>query len=238
MPPTDSTSTSNWKVTVGATAIVQPRYPGADTRRIQPWPAFDIEYRNRIFFRDDEPLGVYIVNNAQWNAGLSVQYDLNQRLEKDDSKLHGMGNVPMTPRAKLFAQYSFAPFAVAASAAQDIGGHHEGLIGNLNATGTLPLGNRLSISTGPGVDWMSGQYARTFYGVNSGQSDASGLPQYAAHAGVQDVYFGVDAIYQLDAHWAIGGSVRLLRLEGSAANGPVTARKTQDIESVSVTYTF
>jgi outer membrane scaffolding protein for murein synthesis (MipA/OmpV family) len=237
-PATDSDVSPDWKVTVGATVLFQPKYPGADTHRVQPWPAFDLEYKNRVFFRDEEPIGVYFVNNANWSVGLSLQYDLKQRLEKDDARLQGMGNVPRTPRAKLFTQYTYSAFSVAASAAQDIGGNHEGLIANLNATGTLPIGNRLYVSAGPGIDWMNGQYARTFFGVNSGQSDASGLPQYAAHAGVQDVYFGVDATYLLTDHLAAGASVRLLRLQGSAANGPVTSKKTQDIESLSLTYTF
>ncbi|MGF6851376.1 outer membrane scaffolding protein for murein synthesis (MipA/OmpV family) [Paraburkholderia sp. CI3] len=62
-------------------------------------------------------MGVYVVNDSHWSAGLALQYDLNERPQRDDARLKGMGDAWMTPRAKLFAQYTLSAFSVAAFAA-------------------------------------------------------------------------------------------------------------------------
>ena len=61
---TNAAPTPDWTVTLGAEAQWEPAYPGANFMRLRPYPAFDIEYKNRFFAKEDMLAGVYLVNNC------------------------------------------------------------------------------------------------------------------------------------------------------------------------------
>jgi MipA family protein len=240
--PASSTSAdaekSDWIITVGAGIMAGPKYPGSNAMRFQPIPAFDIEYKNLLFAKDDMPLGVYFINTPVWSAGLAVQYDFTQRRPSDNPALAALGGVDSTYRAKLFGSYTLSALTFSTSAAQDIGGHGEGLLVDANAIATLPLGSKWYLSAGPGLSWGNSQYQNTFFGVNQAQSVASGLPQYQAHAGLRDVYVSFEADYLITKHWTAALTLRLAQLQGSAAHGPVTQSRQQTTSTAALSYTF
>jgi MipA family protein len=228
----------DWVVTLGGGVQAGPRYPGSNSTRFLPIPAVDIEYKNLLFAKQDMPLGVYFINNAQWSAGLAVQYDLTERRASDDAHLAGLANLPMTPRAKLFGAYTWSALTVSASAAQDIGGHAEGLVLDVNAIATLPLGTQWYLSAGPGVTWGNGQYQSTYFGITPAQNAASGLPQYTARAGVNNVYLSLEADYLLTKHWTATANVKIAQLQSDAAHSPITESRQQTTSTLSLSYSY
>lgn len=228
----------DWVVTLGAGVQAGPRYPGSHSIGYLPIPAVDIEYKNRLFAKQDMPLGVYFINDPHWSAGLALQYDTTERHSADDPHLAGLANLPMTPRAKLFAAYTISALTVSTSAAQDIGGHAEGLVIDVNAIATLPLGTQWYLSAGPGVTWGNGQYQSTFFGITPAQNLASGLPNYTAHAGVNNVYLSLEADYLITKHWTATVNVKIAELQGSAARSPITESRQQTTSTLSLTYTY
>jgi MipA family protein len=229
---------SDWVVTVGAGVMVGPKYPGSNSMRFQPIPAIDIEYKNLLFAKQDMPLGVYFINTPVWSAGLAVQYDNTQRRPSDNPALASIGGVDSTYRAKLFGSYTLSALTFSTSAAQDIGGHSEGLLIDANVIGTLPLGSKWYLSAGPGATWGNSQYQNTFFGVNQAQSAASGLPQYQAHAGLRDIYLSFEADYLITKHWTATATVKIAQLQSSAAHGPVTQSRQQTTTTAALSYTF
>jgi len=228
----------DWVVTLGAGVQAEPRYPGSHAIGYMPIPAVDIEYKNRLFAKQDMPLGVYFINDPHWSAGVALQYDMTERRSADDPRLAGLANLPMTPRAKLFAAYTISALTVSTSAAQDIGGHAEGLVIDVNAIATLPLGTQWYLSAGPGVTWGNGQYQSTFFGITPAQNLASGLPNYTAHAGVNNVYLSLEADYLITKHWTATVNVKIAELQGSAARSPITESRQQTTSTLSLTYTY
>jgi MipA family protein len=229
---------SDWVVTLGAGVMVGPKYPGSNSMRFQPIPAIDIEYKNLLFAKQDMPLGVYFINTPVWSAGLAVQYDNTQRRPSDNPALASIGGVDSTYRAKLFGSYTLSALTFSTSAAQDIGGHSEGLLIDANVIGTLPLGSKWYLSAGPGATWGNSQYQNTFFGVNQAQSAASGLPQYQAHAGLRDIYLSFEADYLITKHWTATATVKIAQLQSSAAHGPVTQSRQQTTTTAALSYTF
>jgi outer membrane protein len=240
---TSTTSTApapapDWTVTVGAEAQWEPSYPGANFMRLRPFPAFDIEYKNRFFAKEDMLFGVYFINNANWSAGLALQYDVTERETSDDTRLRGLQNVPATPRAKAFLTYTQSAFTFSTSAAQDIAGNREGLVVETKATVTLPVGKKLYLTAGPGVTWTNGTYQQTFFGVTPSQSAASGLPVYDAHSGAATGYVTVEADYLITKSLIATVEMKFARLYGNSALSPITRRVQQNTDTLALTYTF
>jgi outer membrane protein len=235
---TSALAQPDWIVTLGAGVQAGPRYPGSNSIDFMPIPAIDIEYKNLLFAKQDMPLGVYFINNPHWSAGLALQYDLTERHSADDSRLAGLANLPMTLRAKLFATYTISALTVSASAAQDIGGHAEGLVVDANAIAALPLGTQWYLSAGPGISWGNGQYQRTFFGITPAQNLASGLPQYTGRAGINNVYLSLEADYLITKHWTATANVKVAQLQSSAARSPITESRQQTTSTLSLSYTY
>jgi len=228
----------DWSITLGAGIEALPRYPGARALALTPIPAVDIEYKNRWFAKQDMPLGVYFINNANWSAGLALQYDMTERRASDAPRLNGLAELPMTPRAKLFAAYTLSALTVSTSAAQDVGGHAEGLVADANAIVTLPLGSQWYFSAGPGITWGNRQYQETYFGITPAQSEASGLTPYAAHGGVASDYLSLEAHYLITKHWIASANCKLAQLQGSAAHSPVTISHRQTTSTLTLSYTY
>jgi len=140
-------------------------------------------------------------------------------------------------RAKAFAQYTVSFLTLSTDAEQDILGNRQGLIVNGDAYVSAPVGRWL-FSLGAGLSWVSGQYMRTFFGVDAAQSARSGLPVFATGAGVRDRHLNAIVTCKLDDHWTANGSVTIARLHGNAADSPITQRRQQTTAMASVTYRF
>jgi MipA family protein len=238
-PVPASAAASDWSVTVGAGVQVEARYPGASSQSTMPIPAFDIEYKNRWFAKEDMPLGVYAVNDAHWSVGLALQYDMTERHPSDAPRVAALPDLPMTPRAKAFADYTWSALTVSTSVAQDIGGHGEGLIADANAIVTLPLpGGKFYFNIGPGASWGDRQYQTAFFGVTPAQSAASGLAAYTEHAGIATDYLSTELDWLITTHWIASVNVKLARLQGSSAHSPVVTSRSQTTSTATLSYTF
>lgn len=228
---------SDWSVAVGPAIYMSPKYPGAKSSFVFPWIDQEIEYRHRFFSKGMDFAGVYLANDDTWQVGGNFQFDPTWRHAHDDARLNGLGNVNATVRAKAFAKYTVSFLTLSADAEQDILGNRQGLIANADAYASAPVGRWL-FSLGTGVSWTNGQYTRTFFGVDDGQSARSGLPVFATHAGLRDIHFNAIVTCKLDDRWTANGSLTVARLRGDAADSPITQRRQQTTAMASLTYRF
>lgn len=233
----NSAEASDWNVAVGPAIYVSPKYPGAKSSFVFPWIDQEIEYKHRFFSKGMDFAGVYLANNDTWQVGGNFQFDPTWRHAHDDERLNGLGNVNATVRAKAFAQYTVSFLTLSTDAEQDILGNRQGLIANADVYASAPLGRWL-FSLGTGVSWTNGQYMRTFFGVDDGQSARSGLPVFATHAGLRDIHFNAIVTCKLDDRWTANGSLTVARLQGDAADSPITQRRQQTTAMASLTYRF
>ncbi|AST27815.1 MipA/OmpV family protein [Ralstonia pseudosolanacearum] len=228
---------SDWSIAIGPSVYVTPKYPGARSSFVFPWVDQEIEYRHRFFSKGTDFLGAYLVNDDTWQVGGNFQLDPTWRHASDDARLAGLGNVNATVRAKVFAQYTVSFLTLSTDAEQDILGNRQGLIVNGDVYASAPVGRWL-FSLGAGLSWVNRQYMGTFFGVDADQSARSGLPAFAARAGVRDRHLNAIVTCKLDDRWTASGSVTLARLRGDAADSPITQRRQQTTAMASVTYRF
>jgi MipA family protein len=231
-----------WNVLLGAGVLNQPRYPGSRIDFTRGLPAVSISYGR--FFIGGAPgggapagVGAYLVRTEHWAFGLDVGGDARKpRRASDDPILHGWGDIPGTVRGGMFVSYSLEWLSVRGSVSE--GGHHEGVMASLNAEAQLHPIPRLTLSFGPEVTWTDEQYAMTFFGIDTAQSEIAGIAPYRARAGVNTVGVEAGARYALTRNWSLAAHVGYGRLQGDAANSPVTTDKTQRVLGAFVLYRF
>jgi MipA family protein len=232
----------HWNVLLGAGAINLPRYPGSRIDFTRGVPAVSVSY-DRYFIGGGPGgggpagLGAYLVRTEHWAVGLTVGGDARKpRRASDDPILHGWGDIPATVRGGMFASYSIEWLSIRGSVSE--GGHHEGVIASLGAEVKFHPTARLTLSFGPEVTWTDEQYAMTFFGIDAAQSQIAGISPYRARAGVNTVGGEAGARYALTRNWSLAAKVNYGRLQGDAANSPVTTDKTQRVISAFVMYRF
>jgi len=231
-----------WNVQLGAGAVNGPRYPGSRYDFTRGLPLVSISYDR--YFIGAVPgggapagIGAYLVHTEHWSLGLDVGGDTRKpRRASDDPILHGWGDISGTARGGLFASYDMDWFSV--HGAVSVAGHHEGTVASLGADAKYRPMPRLTLSIGPDVRWVNSQYAMTFFGVDTAQSEIAGIAPYQARSGLNWVGGSAGASYMLTQHWSLATHVSYGRLQGDAADSPVTTDKTQRVYSAFIMYRF
>jgi len=233
----------SWDVTLGAGVASFPKFPGSDTTQIQPVPIVSVKYKQ--FFigggagDGQGGFGVNLFEDSHWRLGAIGSFGLfKPRKESDDPHLRGLGDINSSPRAGGFVSFRADWFAVSLSASSDVGGKHHGTVANLAFTGHYQLSERVTLSAGPGVAWTDARYTQTVFGVDAVQSSRSGLPQFTAGSGINSIRFSVGANYLLDSHWSVGTQLSQARLQGSAADSPITEKRNQTVLAAFAAYHF
>lgn len=136
--------------------------------------------------------------------------------------------VNRTELASAFASYRAGGFEAAAATLSDIGGEHQGSRVMVNLNGRYEASEQLTLTAGPGASWASSTYNATFFGVSAEQAASTGLPVYQARAGLNTISLNGGVDYRLAPDWTAGLRLSVARLQGDAANSPVTASKSQN----------
>jgi outer membrane protein len=232
-----------WKFIVGGGVINEARYPGSRYHFTRGLPLVSVSYGR--FFIGAVPgggtpagAGAYLLHTEHWAVGLDIGGDARRpRRATDDPILRGWGDIPGTARAGIFATYTRDWLSVRGSVSDAVA-HHEGLLASLAVEAKYHATERLTLSIGPEVTWVNNQYAQTFFGINAAQSEIAGIAPYRAKSGINTLGGSAGATYMLTDHWSLGTYVSYGRLQGDAANSPVTTNKTQRTYGAFVMYRF
>jgi outer membrane protein len=226
-----------WPATLGGGAWVHPRFPGSDTTYAQPLPYFDVHYRN-LFLLTGDGLGAYLFHSHGGWAALSVAPELRQRLESDDDRLRGLGDVRRTARAEFQAGYAVGCFTAKGDVATDIAHRGQGTIVDLTLVTHYPPIGRLHIESGVAAQWANRLFNDSFYGVTAAQSSASGLPQYSPGSGLDELRVFLGASVAIDRHWLAVGRVAAVHLAQRATDSPIAERRNDGEFQLFAAYRF
>jgi outer membrane protein len=232
-----------WKFTLGGGAINGPRYPGSRYDFTRGLPLVSISYGR--FFIGAVPgggtpagAGAYLLHTEHWAIGLDIGGDARKpRRATDDPILRGWGDIPGTARAGMFASYTRDWLSVRGSISDAVA-HHEGVLASLVIEAKYHATQHLTLSIGPEITWANNQYSQTFFGINAAQSQIAGIAPYQAKSGINTVGGSAGANYMLTDHWSLGAHVSYGKLQGDAANSPVTTDKTQRVYGAFFMYRF
>jgi MipA family protein len=232
-----------WKFMVGGGVVNGARYPGSRYDFTRGLPLVSVSYGR--FFIGAVPgggapagAGAYLLHTEHWAIGVDIGGDARKpRRASDDPILRGWGDIPGTARAGVFASYTRDWLSVRGSISDAVA-HHEGVLASFAVEAKYHATQRLTLSIGPEITWANNQYAQTFFGISAAQGEIAGIAPYQAKSGVNTVGGSAGATYMLTDHWSLGAHVSYGKLQGDAANSPVTTDKTQRMYGVFVMYRF
>ena len=134
---------------------------------------------------------------------------------------------------------------VQVSASHDLGSVHRSFVVSPSASYMMPLSKAMLVSASASMDFVGAGYARTYFGIDSAASAASGLPAYSPGGGIKSASFGLGGLVSLGGDlrkgFAVGGLLNYERLVGDAAGSPIVAMRgspNQFSGALGVAYTF
>lgn len=217
-----------WSVAVGAGLILAPSYLGDDAYQLSAVPDVRVTYGDE-FFASVDGVGYTVVKSGVWRAGPIAAYDFGRDEDgsgpfviagDDTDDLEGLGDVDGTIEIGGFLEYDTRPLKARIEIRQGLNGH-EGLIGELSLrTGArLVVADRpVIIRVGPDVTLVDDAYNDTFFGVDAGQSAASGLDEFDADGGLLSYGVGSSVVVPFNDRVSAVGFARYERLAGDAAD--------------------
>jgi outer membrane protein len=238
------TAANGDSVVVGAGVLVVPKYPGSGKRDARLLPVLNMRY-GRVFLgpvpasRSPLGLGIDLYRERGLRAGAAITTDIRKlRTESDAARLTGLGDIKGTQRLNVFASYSIDRYTLRSNVASDIGGNRQGTLATVEFDTSFRLSDALTLAVGPSVTWASRAYSQTVFGISATQSAASGLPAFNVGCGVNMAQLSAMMHYQFNQNWGLGGRISIGRLQGDAADSPITEQRSQSSAALFATYRF
>jgi MipA family protein len=231
-----------WTVTVGAAAELAPAFEGSKRYVLSPQPKFAIRRVGTVrpFSSPRDNPGISLIDIGGFHIG-PVGKLKAERNASDFAELRGLGDVMWTLELGIFAElWAFDWLRTRAEVRQGIGGH-DGLVADLSADMVTRPFDRLTLSAGPRFSLADTRATAPFFGINSAQAAASGLPVFNARGGAHAVGMGAQVLYQLTPQWELNAFVEYDRLLGSAAASPLVVQRgsrDQLVVGFGATYSF
>jgi len=238
-PLTSAWAADDWTFSAGGLLAVGPRFPGSDRSKVNLVPNVQARYKNFLVINPVDGIGLVYAVDDKLKLSASLGLDLTTRLAKDDNRLNGLADIKETGAVRLAAKYRTGPAFAEAKLTTRLGGElKRGSIVNLEG-GFSPFATRdAGVDVGIALRWMDSNYSRNFFGVSAAQSAASGLKAFNANSGLQSAGVFVSGYQRLSTDWTGFARLSLNKLQGDAANSPITRSASQTSLVVGASYAF
>lgn len=225
---------AEWKYTLGGGLAYVPRYEGSANDRLRFMPLFDAT-NGHLFISPLRGVGYNFSDDITKEYGVRLTLG-RARWQNADPRLNGMGDIGYSLEAGAFLNLRFAPWYISSGLTTGVHGTHAELGGGFG----FPVSKADRVRLGVNMEWANSTYNQTYFGVNTQQAFASNgvLTPYSAGAGVKDYALTANWAHNFDKQWFSNAGLSIKRLTGSAANSPLTVRRTQPSVNFQVGYRF
>lgn len=237
-----------------------PRYEGMDDRRTQAVPALQAQWSNGIFVagltagmhlsstpgieygpllaiepgrRDTWVQAVYVNAAVSANTGVSYAY----------AQVHEVG--PRPEAGGFLNVYLSDSARIAASMLYGAGENRNGLIAQLDVQQSFHPSAHHTLSLLAGFNWVNKEYMQSYFGVphdsialTPGGSVAFVQDGFEPGAGFKDTHVSLHWNWEWSSSWMLTSQVMATRLEGNAADSPLTSRRDNFTVSTAIAYRF
>ncbi len=213
------------RMTIGLGASVGPNYFGSDDYDIGPWGTVRFDYLRLpggLSWGSANAIGV----REGFGLRGSVRY-IGSRTGRDSSELRGLDNVDASYEVGLGIGYETRDWRAFTDVRYGFGGH-ESVVGEIGADAIYHPTETLTLNIGPRLDFGTGSFMRTYFGVTEEESIASGLSEFNPSGGLTAIGLEVGARYAISDAWGVEGVAAYDRLVDDAADSPITALGSED----------
>ncbi|PPU91919.1 MipA/OmpV family protein [Xanthomonas albilineans] len=230
------------ELSIGAGAMLTPRYAGSADDRLQGVPVFSLQ-RGIVFVDSVRGAGVQFQNAHGFSASQSFYYDLG-RLQRNSAwrpgsaRLAGMGDVPGTITARSFVMQQLTP-SVALQAEAEFALKESARRNRYRAGAQFTLLHTPTdnVTMDLNAHWGDRRFNQSYFGVDAAQSAASNFRPYRADAGMYAYSVGADWDHTLSPHWTVSLLLNATRYVGATDGSPVVQRHAFASIGATMTYT-
>jgi outer membrane scaffolding protein for murein synthesis (MipA/OmpV family) len=224
----DESASSGWHGMILFGAGVGPQYEGSDDYEAMPLFAGTFSKGNVYMGFEDGTFRANILDSDKFEFGPLVSFSTGREDDIDNTAVAALGSIDTATELGAFGAYSWP---LTADSRMRIGGEYLRDVSDVYDSwrGGLSLGYSLEFAAGWSVNveaalgLVSDDYADTFYSVSPGGASASGLRQYRAQGGADNIGVSLVLGHQLTDKLGLFGVVALQRLLGDAADSPIVA---------------
>ncbi len=250
------TELENWEVTLGGGVAYAPKFEGSKEYKVSALPLIDINWKDTIFLNPGDGLGVNVFSYEGFTFGGAVGYDGGRKEKGSRKELTGLGDVKGGAQGSIFASYQYSFLEADVKINKTFSGSKSTTVDAgvsafipLAAVMGLSMGNDVSmddedgpngpvLTLGASTTWADKNHMKSYFGVTSAQSAASGLSQFDAKAGFKSVTGSVGLLVPVTEHVMVGSNAEYTRLIGDAADSSITRKKDQFSVGLFTMYKF
>lgn len=224
-----------WEGALGLTASNAAEYQGAADRVTKVVPGFFVRYgrltvTNASGFvtrRADDVergLGLDLSPSDRLRLKLALRFDAG-RSESDSAALAGLGDIPMTVRARLNGTWQLDPhWKLGAAWSVDALGRGGGNLGDVSIVHERRVAPDTTLGFGAALTLAGDRYLQTYFGISPEQAARTSYPLYTPSSGLRDVELSASLRHEFDRHWVLLASTSVTRLLGPAADSPLVKK--------------
>ena len=219
-------------VTLGGGLKTEPGWDGSKSYVLSPFPIIGLRFLR-------SPLTGEPTTDTGFGVAPSFRY-LEKRHFGAASTMAGLPDVATAFEAGLTVDYTDRNWRAFVTGRQGFGGHH-GQIFELGVDGILRPIDRLTLEAGPRLSFATGDYMRTYYGVSTASSLATGVPAYDPGTGFRGAGLAGRATWDIDRNWLVRGDASWTHLSDKIASSPIMraeGRRDQFSVGLGVAYRF
>jgi outer membrane scaffolding protein for murein synthesis (MipA/OmpV family) len=231
-------------VTLGAQAIVQPKYEGGKDYEVTGAPIIKFSGANpfssflKVDARNINDIGLGLLNVGGFSAGPALGYRFDR--EEDDGRLlRGLGDIDGGFLVGGFARYDFNPAYVRVSYLTQVSGEEDaGGILRIQGGADMVAAPQLVLRGFAAVEFGDDDYMQTYFGVTAAQAARSGLTRFTPEAGAKSFHLGLTAEYEFAPTWTLIAGAEYVGLLDDAADSPVVEEENYVIGRIGLSKRF
>jgi outer membrane scaffolding protein for murein synthesis (MipA/OmpV family) len=238
----DAWGDGRFGASVGAMAIVMPKYEGSSDYRVIGFPFIVPSFgtgESWVDVQGADDVRLRLFRYGNFEAGPLAGWRFG-REQEDGPLLAGLGDVDAGLVIGGYMAYRLGHLKPFLS-------YHHQVTGDATS-GVLRFGSEASFDVAPGVQitgtvgtsYADENYMQDFFAITPDQSltSVAGLAAYDAEAGFKDVFVGGTAKIALSELWTLHLTARYARLIGDAADSPIVESENQWTAGIGVAYRF
>lgn len=232
----------DWYLTLGAAGIGAPAFEGASDMEFGVSPIISLGKvgpEARFVSRNDN-ISLSVYDGGALRAGIAGKL-IWERDSDDFDELKGLDPVRFGGELGVFAEvYPTDWLRVRGEVRHGIRSH-DGVVADLSADAFYDVTDTIRLSGGPRVSAATSGYFDAYYGVNAGESAASGLSTFDPDGGLRSFGVGGAITWKTTENLTTSLFAEYSRLQGSAADSSIVQErgsKDQFMIGVSAAYKF
>ncbi len=232
------------EITVGAGAIVMPRYVGSSETRTMPFPVISVQ--RGVLFADmlrglgaeyETESGFYISSSLGYDEGRTMK---NSSWRTGSKRLAGMGEIKGSTTFNLATAQQLTSWLSVTAAGefaldgQKNRGNQYRLGVNADVYDTESDNVTLDLNAHAG----DRDYNLTYFGVTNAQSQTSNFSRFDSGSGIYGYSLTGSWTHSFDDHWSVITAINTMCLTDDAAHSPLVQEKTSVTGLVTLNYSF